>query len=575
MKMRIIKTDYGHKSIYIITILSWVFVLYNLQTGFKSYADEAFFILGLNPEQSLGIQHSQFFQIARPIFKLFRLDYTIICSRIAAFIITFSTLFFFAFASYRWLEKKERIKESFYLYLSLVFLWGMPIFLSGYEMSFSFNHLLIFFATFMLSFYLLWDVTNKTTIKQLFVYAIGCFSFPAIMNYFPSGILVSPALLFLIILKEKNHWKRIVLSLSTFIIGMISFAIAYNSFVYPIENAINDIIASIKTPAFGTGGYDVYSYIQLNVDYLKNFVLIFLCTIGICFIYYINQRQKYYDKTILSICIFIAVLLFVAFERKIFRYNILLIPIIMSGAFYYLSLPVSEKRKNKMQFNSIVQWLFLLFFPVIALQGTNVDIIYKLSYLGFIWILMLAYHLFQIKDTFLYTFILYLTVIMMLCICFGGHLYSNVNVRGTIFDSKYKVENSPMFNHIKLKQSQVDYFQEVDSILKIHHFNPLQDRIYVLDYDYAALLYLNAVNYGGLMHHIENMINYKSIFFSQENAPDYIIFRRSDERIFHKMVKNFNWHLYGEYIMYEIGNPESPELIGNRILLIKNNKKTE
>jgi hypothetical protein len=564
-----------NKYIYLIAILLWIFIFYNLQTGFKSFSDEAFFVLGLNPEQSLGIQHSQFFQIARSIFKLFRLDYMIIHSRIIAFVFTVSTLLFFAFASYRWLERKERVKKSFYLYLSLVFLWGMPIFLSGYEMSFSFNHLLVFFETFMLSFYLLWDVANRTTIKQLLIYTIGCFSFPAIMNYFPSGILVSLALLFLILLKEKSRWKHIVLSLLTFTVGFISFAIAYNSLVYPVENAFDDIIASIKTPAFGTGGYDAHTYLHLVLDYGKNVGLIFLSTLGICFIYYINQRQKYCDKQIASICIFIAILLFTVLERRFFRYNILLIPVIMSGVFYYLSLPLPENRKNKIRFSSAVQQLFLLFFPFIALQGTNVDTIYKLSYLVFIWILMLAYFLFQIKDSFTYKFILYLTVVIMICISLGGHFYSNGNVKGTVFDSKYKVENNHLFDHIKLKQDQIEYFQEIDSILKIYHFNPNKDRVYTLDYDYAALLYLNATNYGGLMHHVENMINYKSVFSSQENAPDYIIFRRDEEKPFNKMAEDLNWRLYGEYLKYEIGNPEVPYLIGNRILLIKNNKNAD
>jgi hypothetical protein len=558
------------KYIYLITILLWLFILYNLRTGFKTYADEAFFILGLNPEQSLGIQHSQFFQIVRSIFKLFRLDYMIIYSRIIAFIFMFSTLFFFAFASYRWLEKKERVKKSFYLYLSLVFLWGMPIFLSGYEMSFSFNHLLVFFETFMLSFYLLWDASNKTTIKQLLIYAIGCFSFPAIMNYFPSGILVSFALLFLILLKEKSRWKHIILSLLTFATGFISFAIAYNSLIYPLESAVNDIITSIKTPAFGTGGYDVHSYLHLILSYGKNFSLIFLCTLGVCFIYYINQRQKYFDRQSVSICIFVAILLFALLGLRFFRYNILLIPVIISGVFYYLSLLLSENQRNKIRFGSTVQWLFLLFFPFIALQGTNVDIMYKSSYLAFVWILILAYYLFQIKDAALYKFILHLAVIIIVCISLVSHFYSTASVKGTVFDSKYKVENNRLFSHIKLKQEQINYFQEVDSILKIYNFDPLKDRIYTLDYDYATLLYLNATNYGGLMHHIENMINYKSVFSSQENAPDYIIFYRAEERFFNKMAKNLNWRLYGEYIKYEIGNPEAPHLIGSRILLIKN-----
>jgi hypothetical protein len=590
--MRVIKNNSEDKYIiYLITFFSWIFILYNLQTGFKSYSDEAFFVLGLNPEQNLGIQHSQFFQIARFIFHLFRIDYAIINSRIAAFIFIFFSLLFFALASYRWLEKKGRIKKSFYLYLSLVFLWGTSIFLSGYETSFSFNHLLVFFGTFMLSFYLLWDVTNRTTIKQLFVYAIGCFSFPAIMNYFPSGILVSSALLFLILLKEKNRWKHIILSLSIFTFGFVSFAIAYNSFVYPIENAFNDIITTIKTPAFGVGGYDIYSYLYRNVDYVKNFGTICLSSIGICFIYYLNQRQKYYNKKIVSICIFIAILVFTAFEPRLFRYNILFIPVIMAGVFYYLSFPFSENRKNKIPFYSIVQGLFLFFFPFIALQGTNANIIYKLSYLSFVLIMIQAYYLFQIKDAFLYKFILYLTVIMMLGISLISHFFVIDSLRGSAFDSKYEVENHSLFNHIKLKESQINYFQEVDSILKIHDFNPKKDRIFALDYDYATLLYLNATNYGGLMHHVQNMINYKSFFFSQENAPDYIIFRLSDGRLFYKIAQNFNWQLE-EYIMYEIGNPEQPRMkenrisfiIGNferphvrenRILLIKNNKQSE
>ncbi|MDR0412173.1 MAG: hypothetical protein LBH61_00010 [Dysgonamonadaceae bacterium] len=557
-----------NKYIYSIAALVWIFLLYNLQTGFKSYADEAFFVLGLNPEQPLGIQHSQFFQMSRFLFKLFRLDYTILCSRITAFALVLSTLFFFSFASYRWLEKKGRATNAFGLYASLVFLWGTPVFLSGYEISFSFNHLLVFFATFMLSFYLLWDVAGGTTGKRLLVYATGCFSFPAIMNYFPSGMLVSLALLALILLKERKQWKHAVLSLLVFAAGLLSFATAYHFFVYPVESALNDIITSIKTPAFGTGGYDWKAYLQLVFRYGKKCYLIFLCTLGIGLSYFVNRQRKYCDQTVWCICMVAAMLLLAFLERSFFRYNILLIPVILSGVLYYLSLPSFKKPS----FDSAVQWLLLFCFPFIAIQGTNVEIAYKLSYTGFIWVLLLAGYLFRIKDPFLYKLVLYLPVIVILCIT-AAHASPYGKVRGTVLDSKSEVENHPLFNHIKLRQKQVDYFQEVDSILKIYHFDPHKDRIFALDYDYATLLYLNATNYGGLMHHIENMIHYKPVFFSQENAPDYILFRQDEERLFHKTADRLNWQLYGEYLKYEVGNPEQAHLVGNRILLINKNKK--
>jgi hypothetical protein len=540
-----------------------------MRIGFRSIADEAFFILGLNPEQNLGIQHSQFFQIARFVFKIFHIAPIIIHSRIIAFLCTVFSLSFFSIASYRWLNKKGKIKNVFGLYLSLVFLSGLPMFLSSYEISLTFNHLLVLSVACLLSFYLLWDVADKTWQKFFYLYIAGIFSFLAIMNYFPSGILLSLTILFLILITETVHWKNKAVGLFVFIAGLVSFAAFYNFFIYSLENALNDIVTSIKNPAFGTGRYDMQSYLFRFIRYAQNFVLISLSGIGFCFMYYLSQKQKQLDKKKLTVCIFVVILVFLMLEARLFKYNILFVPILLSFVFYHLSQPLSiTDWLNKKQIVPVIRGLIFLFFPVIALQGTNVHLNYKLAYVVFIWMFVLANYLFQIKNQAVYKFILYLTVTVVFMIGFAPYLFYYHQRRG-ITQAKYKIENNKMFKHVKLQKDQIEYFQRVDSLLKANHFDSKKDRVLAFDCDYAVLLYLNVTNYGGLMHKIYNMPYYEDYFYSPQNAPEYIIVPQYYGASFKEIAEYFEWNYPDECTEYEIGYPDMELRPLPRSLLIK------
>jgi hypothetical protein len=544
-----------------------------MHIGFKSYADEAFFILGLNPEQNLGIQHTQFFQIARFIFKVLQIEPTILHSRIIAFVCMVATLYCFSVASYRWLNKKGKIENVFYLYLSLVFLFGLPIFLAAYEVSLTFNHLLVLSVTGMLSCYLLWDVAGRRMqMKLLYLYLIGFFSFLAVVNYFPSGILISLLILFLVMIKVKESWKNKITFLLLYVLGFVSFAASYNFLIYPLQDALHDIISNINNPAFGTGGgYDIFSYIELMNKYGKNIISIILSGFGVCFFYYLIQKQTCYNKQNLAIALFTVILSYLMYEISFFKYNILLIPVIFSFVFYHLSQPVPIINwRDKKQIVSIIQGILFLFFPIIALQGTNVSINYKMAYTVFFWAFILAFYLFRIKDQNQYKFILYLAVSIILVISTLPYFLHYNRHRGN-YHAKYKIENNKQFAHIVLKKSQIDYFRQVDSLLKVNNFDPQKDRIFAFDYDYATLHYLNVTNYGGLMHNIDNLYCYKDIFYSHENAPEFILIAHRDGDDFLKIIKTFKWNFPDECTEYEIGDPDpEPEAeIRPRSLIVK------
>ncbi|MDR3341150.1 MAG: hypothetical protein LBT25_13870 [Candidatus Symbiothrix sp.] len=564
-----IKIKSENTYIYGITCFAWAFVIYNMHIGFKSYVDEAFFIIGLNPEQNLGIQHTQFFQIARFIFKVSRIEPTILHSRIIAFVCMVATLYFFSVASYRWLNKKGKIKNVFYIYLSLVFLYGLPIFLAAYEVSLTFNHLLVLSVTGMFSCYLLWDVSGRKRKKLLYLYLIGFFSFLAIMNYFPSGILISLLILFLIMIKETDSWKNKIAFLFLYTMGFISFAISYNFLIYPLQDALKDIITSIKSPAFGTGGYDLLSYIELINEYGKNIILIFLSSVGVCFFYYLIQKQTYYNKQNLAIALFTVILSYLMYEISFFKYNILLMPIIFGFLFYHMSQPVPViNRRNKKQIVSIIQGVLFLFFPIIALQGTNVSMNYKMAYTVFIWAFILAFYLFRIKDKALYKFILYLAVSIILVMSSLPYFLHFNRHRGT-YRAKYRIEENKQFDHIIMKKSQIDYFRQVDSLLKANNFDAKKDRILAFDYDYATLHYLNVTNYGGLMHRIDNLPYYKDLFYSHENAPEFILIAHRDGDAFLDIIKDFKWNFPDECTEYEIGDPDPEPRPHPRSLIVK------
>jgi hypothetical protein len=267
------------------------------------------------------------------------------------------------------------------------------------------------------------------------------------------------------------------------------------------------------------------------------------------------------------------IIVFIGLEGNTLRYNILLMLILLTGIFYYVSHPFSKINwKNKGQVISIIQKLLFLSFPVLALQGTNVRIEFKLLYVSFIWIFILSRYLFTIKNRAIYKTILYAVIILVLSINVREYFYTHADLRGTIFNSNSKIENNVQFRSITLRQRQVAYFQQVDSILQINHFDPQKDRILAFDYDYATLLYLNAPNYGGLMHHIMNMENYKSIFYSRENAPEYILVPQDNKRRLARLAKKFDWSQ--DYTEYKLGSPDvhTRYFVGPRSLFVKKEK---
>jgi hypothetical protein len=559
-----------------LALMSWVFIAWNMQIGFKSCVDEAFFVLGLNPEQPLGIQHSQFFQIARFIFKVFSLDPIVINSRIVSYICVTISLLLFSVASYYWLYKKGIVRKMFILYASLVFLSGLFIFLSALEVVFSFNYLMIFLTVSQIAFYLVADVCNKLYLRRICISACGFFSFLGILNYFPSGVIVSCCLLGLILLKGGRNWKDNLLSLFLYAAGWLACAVAYNFLIYPVVDAVNEIVAHIKNPSFGVGGYDMLSYLYRIINYIDNFIQIVLCAMGMACLYFINQKQTCVRKSFGALCILGVTLVLILLERDYFLYNFLLIPVIIAATFYYLSHPLSiTYEKNRHLIPGVIQKTIFLFFPVIALLGTNSPFAFKLSYTAFFWMLILAYYLFRINEAIVYRSVLYLTVIITMGIGFCGYFIVAEKWKGNLFISKYTVENRPQFNHIKLKSSQIDYFQRVDSLLQENAFDPERDRIFTTDYDYATLLYLGITNYGGLMHHIENMYAYDDVFYTDEKAPDFIIIRNYDRKKLDKAVQKFRWAFPDEYTKYEIGTPEDPDMVGKRSLFIRKREHTK
>jgi hypothetical protein len=93
------------------------------------------------------------------------------------------------------------------------------------------------------------------------------------------------------------------------------------------------------------------------------------------------------------------------------------------------------------------------------------------------------------------------------------------------------------------------------------------------DADYPVLLYLGVSNYGGLMHHPENMAVYQTTFDSLQNAPEYLIIkqREGEGYLLKQMVNKFHWNYPANCTEYELVNTagQFDWGTGNRSLLVK------
>jgi hypothetical protein len=295
-------------------------------------------------------------------------------------------------------------------------------------------------------------------------------------------------------------------------------------------------------------------------EYAGLTLMLGLSTLGILFLYDLNRRHKLYDQSTLSIVLFVLIFVFIFFERLVFKYDIFLLPVFMAYFF--------ANKENRLP---DIQTFFFFLFPVIAIQGTNVSLSWKLTYVAFLWILPLFQYLTKIKNRHQYLTVLYVSVFLAIGIGFGNYFYNQKDVRNNILNSRQTVENNYQFQHIKLKQSQIDYFQQIDSLLTELHFDRTQDRILTFDNDYAVMLYLNAPNYGGLMHHVTNMEPYSSVYDSLQNAPEYMIISKREGYLFKQMADKFHWDFPAHCTEYQIVNSidEKDFGSGDRALLVK------
>ena len=536
-----------------LTLIYWLWLFYNLRIGFKTLVDEAFFVLGLNPKQDLGIQHTQFFTITRFFFEKFSLPVTIYNSRLTNYCVAFASLLTFGISSYYWLCKKKYLCQQFLLYMSIVFLWGAMT-LSVYEYSFAFNGLQVFIVSLIVSCYLIFDSVDNVFIKSLSVFTLGFFSFFGIINILPSGLLFLLLITCLILLKNIKSYQWLFLLLVQLVVGFALALFIFDKAFFPIKKVYENLFYTILHPSFGTGGYTISSFLVLLYEYAKMLIVMILSGMGLFGLYhFIKVNTK--KEQVAGFIFFLVAVIFIVFERRFFHQNMFLFPIIMVVMMHISQLKPIDWNKSVYR---ILQLIAFWGFPIVAIQGTNVFISHKICFFIFLWVFLLFQFLFK-KNT---ISIAYRNMCILLTIFLGFYVNilanSDYNVyKGNIFNSKTTIPDQVVYSKIKLTERQIAYFERVDSILKVNSFNVAQHKILVIDYDYSVILFLNTTNYGGLFHHINHMDSYAHVFNSIENRPDCILLPQDDINEFIAMVEKYGWNFPEAYLQYEIGNSES------------------
>jgi|GEM_PF-5476379 len=523
-----IKDSYADYLLLLIAAFLWIFEIWHNYYGFN-LADEAWYLLALNPKQELGLVPTESFCIIRFLLKFF--PNSIISLRLLGLVFIFIGTLVFSMASYFWLKKHNEHPQNKMAIFSIFMILGAAAYVGRlYMLTLHYNQLQTFFVLAIISLFLLSDVFREKKKIALFMILLGFFSFFSVINIAPSGIFVTLAIFILLLVK---HWKNKILALKNFLyilFGIILATLFYHLCIRSIADVARDFFLLSQTVT-KVAGYSNSDFLILIQEYLAEifYVLFFSSVVILFFNQYIGRVKSCW---ILFVVVTVLFLFSLAVRRDV-QGIVLSIPLVIaylwnkshfSGHFsksnilflLIIFLPIYIPLSSKMLLFYILTGVVVLFFalkyerkistqelypkllftfllllPFVASVGTNIAIKYKmimfLPFWGFLFCGLLCRHSKKEANWLKMVFVIFFLAFYSLTFIQKSYF------DGSILNSHFST-NLKNLQAINLTESQKLHFESVDVILKENGYVP-GDEIFAF---YSSLGTVYAVD--GILH---------------------------------------------------------------------------
>lgn len=534
-----------HKSFILgITLIALISILYVIRifgarSGIDSLYDEGYLLLKLwEARNEIGQQGVSQWPVM--VFKLLGSDMSanLLYLRYVEITLQILSVLYLIRAVYKWYSYSQcNNKNSLLFSISFILILQYPT-LGALFIYYNPIQQLLF--NLIIANVILYQSTNEIS-KSVYLLLAGLCSFLSFMVILPSGVVVALLIfIYLFVINDYNVMKTFSQSVF-YILGIVIAALLYHFFVNNLLLVYNEMKEVAGTITKTGRGYDISTFI---IKYLVYFKDILLSILPLIFAFGLSVFVNKYNK-ILSILVFVISIVLINLYwpwAKAMYSTMIFFPALIGFVVYVFS--------NNIHKPILFLLIFLLVFPFLGLLGTNVYYGGKIVWFFISWsIVPLIVISSKLKSKFQenhkHFFILSVLVL---------YLFFPVKSLFGRDNNKYLFEKYNQISGIKITQSQLIYFNRVDSIITNYGYRPNIHYMFSTQLDHMTIYVLNARPNSTYFQPMDFVVDDNSFKLIK---PEFLFLTKYDLDVAGQKLINSNWGFPDAYDKYYVGTPET------------------
>ena len=458
----------------------------------------------------------------------------------------------FSVASSRFLFKRGILDtlERKALYICIIFLFGG---LSLSSIIIAYNTLQEFFLIAVVSFFLM---ATSTSFKKsiLHYFAVGVFSFFAIITILPSGILVLGSVVVMLWLKYFKEWKIALVYSTLILLGLLFSGVGFHFFIVDLHTVFISMVQTSKILTSINDGHDFLSMLVKIILYLRDFYMGISLLLGLTAIYFFIEK---FSKRWIAVAIFIfSVICFSIYQKKpeMVLTTFIAFPIIL-----LLLAVVNEKffiLKKKNISSNVILYIFLFFLPLISSIGTNVYLGLKMQCFILPWgvLLMLLIWDESIKNKYIIQKNMLLWYFLLMSVNYPiQNLLHDVSSAG--HDKLFFMKEKPI-SQIEITKQQKEYYDNVYHIIKQYGYKK-RDVIFSTQLDHMTIVAVDGTPCGLYFLPSNFLIEPNKALLKK---PSFLFLTKYDLVMMSDSLKSMDWGFPVAYDSIYVGSPETTKM---------------
>lgn len=366
----------------------------------------------------------------------------------------------------------------------------------------------------------------------------------AFFSILPSSVMVGGAVSVMLLIKYWKEWRKLLKYFGMMLLGAVAALLVIHFFIANLATVFESMTRTANSITKLNRGYDPASFCVKIVLFFRDYSLCMLTSIGIVVVSVFLKRYGY--SWLASLFYIAAFLMYWHYQEKpMLTLGIQMLLLWLQPVIIMCYDKKTLSLKQLLSFDFFIN-LFLCFFPILAIIGTNLSLGMKLEWFIIPWALLMwrlgggngncAFR----KE--------------MLFVCSIVVLMGYVQQIKMINTSKTVVDKGPLVG-MRLDPLQESHFKKVDGLLSEYQYKRGQSVVFSTQLSIMTLCYFESVPVGLYFQPMDFLAHADETL----PVPDYLFLCEYDTVVAGEKLKEMPWGWPEEFDVFEVGAPDDPK----------------